>query len=62
MTRFETELKGDVILKRFDADQNKTIVEYLKLDSLPVVIVYENGIEIWRNVGFLSEEDLKKHL
>lgn len=62
MTRFETDLKGDVTLKRFDAYQNKTIVDYLKLDSLPVVIVYENGIEIWRNVGYLSEEDLKKHL
>ena len=62
MTKLETELKDKITLKRFDADQNKTIVDFLKLDSLPVVIIYENGKEIWRNVGFLSEEELKKHL
>lgn len=62
MTRLQSELKGTTTLKRFDADQNKTIVDYLKLDSLPVVIIYENGVETWRNVGFLSEEEIKKHL
>ena len=62
MTKLESELKENITLKRFDADQNKTIVEFLKLDSLPVVIVYENGVEVWRNIGFISEEDLKKHL
>jgi thioredoxin len=62
MTKLETELKDKITLKRFDADKNKTIVDFLKLDSLPVVIIYENGKEIWRNVGFLSEEELKKHL
>lgn len=62
MTKLESELKENITLKRFDADQNKTIVDFLKLDSLPVVIVYENGVEVWRNIGFISEEDLKKHL
>jgi thioredoxin len=62
MTKLETELKDKITLKRFDADKNKTIVDFLKLDSLPVVIIYENGKEIWRNIGFLSEEELKKHL
>jgi thioredoxin-like negative regulator of GroEL len=62
MTRLQSELKDNITLKRFDADQNKTIVDYLKLDSLPVVIIYENGVETWRNVGYLSEEELKKHL
>jgi len=26
------------------------------------VILYENGKEIWRNIGYISEEDLKTHL
>jgi len=38
------------------------LLENMKIDGLPVVIVYENGKETWRNLGFISEEDLKKHL
>ena len=26
------------------------------------LIKYEKGKEVWRNVGYISEEDLKKHL
>jgi len=56
------ELKDKIIIVRFDADKNKTIVDSLKLDGLPVVILYENGKEIWRNIGYISEENLKTHL
>jgi hypothetical protein len=34
----------------------------MKLDGLPVILIYENGKEIWRNIGYISEEDLKKQL
>jgi rhodanese-related sulfurtransferase len=51
--KFQTEM---------NADENKTIVDFLKLDGLPVIIVYEKGKEVWRNVGYISEEELRKHL
>jgi thioredoxin-like negative regulator of GroEL len=47
---------------QLDADENKTIVDQLKLEGLPVLIIYEKGKEVWRNVGFISEEELRKHL
>jgi thioredoxin-like negative regulator of GroEL len=47
---------------QLDADENKTIVDQLKLDGLPVLIIYEKGKEVWRNVGYISEEELRKHL
>lgn len=62
ITKMEAEKKENLTVKRFDVDQNKTIVDYLKLDGVPVVIVYKDGIESYRNVGYISEEDLKKHL
>ncbi len=62
LTKMQEELKGKVTISRLDADKNKTMVDALKLDTLPVIIVYENGKEVWRNVGYISEEDLKKHL
>lgn len=60
--KMQEELKGKMTIVRLDADQNKTLVDALKLDGLPVVIVFENGKEVWRNTGYISEEDLKKHL
>jgi thioredoxin len=60
--KMQEELKGKINLVRFDADQNKTIINYLKIDGLPVIIVYEDGKEVWRNVGYTAEEELRKHL
>lgn len=60
--KMQEELKGKTTIVRFDADQNKTIINYLKIDGLPVIIIYEDGKEIWRNIGYTSEEELRKHL
>ena len=60
--KMQTEIKDQIAIIRLDADENKTLLESLKLDGLPVILIYENGKEIWRNIGFISEEDLKKHL
>jgi rhodanese-related sulfurtransferase len=60
--KLQSELAGKIKIVPLDADENKTIVDFLKLDGLPVIIVYENGKETWRNVGYISEEELRKHL
>ena len=60
--KFQTVMKERIKIVQLDADENKTIVEQMKLDGLPTIIVYEKGKEVWRNVGYISEEDLKKHL
>jgi thioredoxin len=60
--KFQSELKDQIKIVQLDADENKTLIDQMKLDSLPTIIVYEKGKEVWRNVGFISEEDLKKHL
>lgn len=60
--KLETEMAAKIKIVSLDADENKTIVEQLKLDGLPTIIIYEKGKEVWRNVGYISEVDLKKHL
>ncbi|NBU80934.1 MAG: thioredoxin [Flavobacteriaceae bacterium] len=60
--KFQTEMIDKIKIVQLDADENKTIVEQMKLDGLPTIIIYEKGKEVWRNVGYISEEDLKKHL
>lgn len=60
--KMKDELKDKITLIRLDADENKTLLDSMKLDGLPVILIYENQKEIWRNIGYLSEEDLRKHL
>lgn len=59
LTKMQEELKGKITLVKLDADENKTLMERMKLNELPVILIYENGKETWRNLGYLSEEDLK---
>ena len=60
--KMQEEMKDKTTIVRLDADKNKTMVDALKLDGLPAIILYENGKEVWRNIGYITEEDLKKHL
>ncbi|WP_445452230.1 thioredoxin domain-containing protein [Flavobacterium sp. 25HG05S-40] len=60
--KFQAEMKDKIKIVQLDADENKTIVNQMKLDGLPTIIIYEKGKEVWRNVGYISEEDLKKQL
>jgi thioredoxin len=62
ITKLQTELKDQIKIVLLDADENKTLVKQMKLDSLPVIIIYEKGKEVWRNLGYISEEELRKHL
>ena len=60
--KMQEELKGKVEIIRLNADENKTMVSELKLDELPVMLLYENGKLLWQHAGFISEDDLKKQL
>lgn len=62
LTKMQDELKGEISLIRLDADENKTLLDSMKFDGLPVILIYENGKETWRHLGYLSEEDLRKQL
>lgn len=60
--KMQANLQSKINIVRLDADQNKTILEQMKLDGLPVIIIYKNQKETYRHIGYLSENDLKKHL
>lgn len=60
--KMQEEMKDQVKIVRVDADENKSLTEAMKIEGLPMIIIYENGREVWRNLGYISEEDLKKHL
>ena len=62
ITKMQTELNDQITIVRLNADENKTLISDLKLDGLPVILIYENAELKWKHIGFLSEKDLKKQL
>ena len=65
MAPYMTELEKnseDVKIVRLDADKNKSIVSEMKIDELPVLLLYENGKVKWQHKGYITEADLKKQL
>jgi thioredoxin len=62
LDKMTKEMADQVTIIRIDADQNKTLVEQLKIDGLPTLLLYENQELKWKNAGFISEEDLTKKL
>jgi thioredoxin len=62
LDKLTTEMKDKVTIIRLDADEHKTLVSEMKIDSLPSLILYKNGKIIWQHKGFISEDELKKQL
>lgn len=62
LLKMQKELEGKITLVRYNADENKTIMKSLKIDELPVILIYEKDKLIYSHSGFLSEEDLRKQL
>ncbi|WP_396177264.1 thioredoxin domain-containing protein [Flavobacterium sp.] len=62
LAKMSTELADKVTIIKIDADKNKTLLEELKISGLPTLLLYENNKLLWKNEGFISEEELTKKL
>lgn len=60
--KMKMEMKDKLVIINIDADENKTLCKELNVEGLPTLIVYQNQKEVWKNLGYITEEDLKKHL
>lgn len=62
LLEMEKELADKVVMIRLNADENKTLLQEMKIDELPTLILYENKKIKWQHSGFITEDDLKKQL
>ena len=62
LLKMQKDMADKVVIIRLDADKNKTLLQEMKIDELPTLLLYENKEIKWKNSGFISEEDLKKQL
>jgi thioredoxin len=49
-------------IQKINVDENKNIATMKKVNVLPTLIIFKNGIEVWRHEGIISKEDLLKAL
>jgi len=56
------EMKDKVVVKRIDADANKVLARELKVDALPVLLLYKGNKLVWSYKGYISKEEVLKKL
>ena len=56
------EMAGKVIVLRINADENQELCKELKIDALPVLMLYKNKMLTWSNVGYLSKEEIEAEI
>ena len=62
LLQMQKDLADKVVLIRLNADEHKTLMKDMKIEELPTLLLYENKEIKWKHSGYISEEDLKKHL
>ena len=63
LDKMKEEFKGKgVAIVKIDVDENTTLSSELKIDGIPHLMLFENGKKVWENVGYLPEEEVRKHL
>lgn len=57
-----TEYKGKALVQKIDVDENKALAEEMKIQALPLLVLYKDSKEIWRANKFVDKAGLKAEL
>ena len=52
--------KGIIEIAKMDVDVCNDLISEYKIFSVPTLIIFENGKEIKRTIGFMSENEIEK--
>ncbi len=58
----DASLKNDINFVKVDVDKYSEIAREYGVMTIPTVILFKDGVEVKRNIGFMSEEELSKFL
>lgn len=56
------EFKGKIRVGKLNVDENRETPANLKVQSIPTLIIFKNGQEVERFVGFRTKEELSRAL
>lgn len=58
LAKLETKYKGKATIWPIDVDKNPQISSDMHIRAIPLLILYKNGKEVWRQNGFVDEATL----
>jgi thioredoxin len=62
LEEIKSEMADKVLLIRINADDNQALCKEMKIDALPVLLVYKKQVLTWKNLGFIEKEEVVKEL
>ena len=60
MEELSDEMDGEVDFFSADVDENRDLAYQFDIQSIPAIVVFANGEEVTRTVGFQPKEELKE--
>jgi len=58
--KVEKKHSDKVELLAIDVDKNNTLADAMHISSIPLLILYKNGKEAWRQLGLIEEKELEE--
>ena len=58
--KLQKEYSGKATIEKVDIVANKTLKDNYNIASIPGLILFKNGKEIWKHTGLISYVDLSK--
>ncbi|MET3537197.1 thioredoxin domain-containing protein [Chryseobacterium limigenitum] len=62
LKKIASEMPDKVKIIRINADENTELCKELNVSALPVLKLYKNNKIVWNNLGFVSEQEVKKQI
>ncbi len=56
----KADLREKIFIQKIDVDKSTGFSEFYHVKSVPVLILFKNGKQVWRMNGFLTSNDLIK--
>lgn len=54
-----TQMKDTAHIAKINADENLLLMKELHFNSLPYIMIYKNGVNVFRQEGFMSRNDME---
>ncbi|UOU97218.1 thioredoxin domain-containing protein [Chryseobacterium daecheongense] len=62
LKKMATEMPGKIKIVRINADENIELCKELNVSALPVLKLYKNNKVVWDNLGFVTEDEVKRQI
>ncbi len=56
------EYSSKVKVVRINADENSVLCKTLNIDALPVLLLYKNNTQVWKNIGYIDKTSVVTQL